>query len=100
VAAGLCDGVPRLFVGRLIAIAAPPLMPHARAYSGRDDSASHDSMDIAPPSLYFRIGTQPIFDSKQGETSPRPENLVPDDRYLARNSFVQGAQINRAAVDG
>jgi hypothetical protein len=30
----LCDGAPRLFVGRLIAISASPLMQHVKAYRG------------------------------------------------------------------
>ena len=52
-ATGLCDDIPRLFVGRLIAIAASPLMQHGRAYRGCDASASPD--ERALKNLLFRL---------------------------------------------
>ncbi len=44
-ATGLCDGVPRLFVVRLIAIATSTLK-HAKSYRGRDASASPDDAAV------------------------------------------------------
>src|ERR1019366_2428362 len=56
--------VPRLLVGRLIALAASLLMQHVRAYRGCDDSASPDdtaARNVKSRSLRTNISVLSIF---------------------------------------
>src|SRR5271155_5355126 len=73
-ATGLCDGIPRLFVGRLIAIAASPLMQHVRAYRGCDDSASpnESANEDACKTGGLAVGPRRVHDDRSLNSRPLP----------------------------